>query len=122
MIMPDPQSDWDKVWGQLIAKAWADDNFKKRLIADPGAVLKEHGINVPAGMQVKVVENSSQVVHVALPPKPPAEELSDEELSKAAGGDHGCRGCHYSENRPPCNYCGDGEGRRCCEWENGYCR
>ena len=32
----------DKQWSQIVAKAWADANFKQRLLADPAAVLKEN--------------------------------------------------------------------------------
>jgi hypothetical protein len=42
---------------------------------------------VPAGLQVRVVENTGQQVHLVLPAKP-GEELSDDELDRvaAAGG------------------------------------
>ena len=68
----------------MVAKAWSDELFKKRLLADPAAVLKEHGIAVPAEMAVKVVEDSARVVHLILPERP--GEVSDEELAKVAGG------------------------------------
>ena len=56
-------------------------------MADPKAVLKEHGLDVPDGIDVKVVENADDCVHITLP-APPASHgtLSDEELSAAAGG------------------------------------
>jgi hypothetical protein len=75
---------FEKVWSQMVAKAWSDELFKKRLLADPAAVLKEHGIAVPAEMAVKVVEDSAKVVHLILPERP--GEISDEELAKVAGG------------------------------------
>jgi hypothetical protein len=88
--------DFDYEWGQLIAKAWADDAFKKKLLADPAGVLKEHGLIVPASIQLKVVENSDKVLYLTLPIKPTAEELSEEELHRVAGGHNlyrtaGCR-------------------------------
>ena len=72
----------------MVAKAWSDELFKKRLLADPAAVLKEHGIEVPAEMAVKVVEDSAEVVHFILP-SPPVE-LSEEELKQVAGGTGTC--------------------------------
>ena len=73
-------------WGQIVAKAWQDDIFKKRLVAEPAVVLKEHGIQVPAGVQLRVVENTDQVIHLTLPAQPREGELSDEELEGVAGG------------------------------------
>ena len=70
-----------KEYAKVIAKAWVDDDFKKRLIADPAAVLGEHGIDVPEGMSVKVVERKENEIHIPLPPKPKefggAEELME---------------------------------------------
>ena len=54
---------------------------------DPKAVIAEHGMNVPDGMDVKVVENADNCVHITMPAPPTGSmELSDEELSNAAGG------------------------------------
>ena len=56
-------------------------------MADPKAVLKEHGLDVPDNLDVKVVENADNCVHITLP-APPAGymDLSEDELSNAAGG------------------------------------
>ena len=57
-------------------------------MADPKAVLAEHGIAVPDGIDVNVVENSDNTVHITMPQAPAGDgELSDEELSNVAGGD-----------------------------------
>jgi hypothetical protein len=71
---------------QVIAKAWADEEFKQMLLADPAAALKQEGIAVPEGVQVKVVENTDNVFHLVLPPKQASDELSDQQLESAAGG------------------------------------
>ena len=71
----------------LFAACWKDDALKARFMADPKAVLTERGIEMPDGMDVKVVENTDITVHMTLPMAPDGhEELSDEELSNAAGG------------------------------------
>lgn len=57
---------------QLVAKAWADESFKQRLLADPVAVLKAEGLELPAGLTVKVLENTDKVFHLVLPPNPPS--------------------------------------------------
>ena len=77
-------------WGQIVAKAWADEPFKKRLLADPLAVLKEHNMDVPLGVQVKIVEDTDMVYYLRLPLKPSMEELSEEDLEKVAGGGAKC--------------------------------
>ena len=72
---------------QLFAACWKDEALKGRFMADPEAVLKEHGLDVPDGIEVKVVENSDSHVHITLPAPPSGhQDLSDEELSNAAGG------------------------------------
>ena len=72
---------------QLFAACWKDEALKARLMADPKAVLKEHNLDVPDGIDVKVVENADDCVHITLPAAPAGDgELSDEELGNAAGG------------------------------------
>src|SRR3954464_5892590 len=73
-------------WGKIVAEAWQDEAFKKRLIADPSAVLKEIGINVPAGVQLRVVENTDGLVPFTFPAKPRQGELSNAELAGVAAG------------------------------------
>ncbi len=72
---------------EAIAHAWTDANYKSRLVAEPGAALAEHGIEVPEGTTVKVVENSADTHHVVLPIRPAnADKMSPEELEKIAAG------------------------------------
>ena len=72
---------------QLFAACWKDEALKARFMADPKAVLKEHGLDVPDGMDVKVVENADDCVHITLPAPPTGhKDLSDDELRNAAGG------------------------------------
>ena len=75
---------------RIIAKAWADDGFKARLLADPAAVAAAEGIAVPAGVKIVVHENKPDELHVVLPAKPRAE-LSDSELVDVTGGGGGNR-------------------------------
>ena len=85
---------------QLFATCWKDEALKARFMSDPKAVLAEHGVVVPDGMNVNVVENSDNTVHITLPMAPTGDiELSDEELSKAAGG---CDGYPWGETYSGC--------------------
>ena len=77
--------EFTKQYGQVIAKAWADDEFKARLLADPASVLKAEGIAVPDGVELRAVENTDSVMYLTLPPKP-SEDLSDEQLNQLARG------------------------------------
>ena len=71
----------------LFAACWKDEALKARFMADPKAVLAEYGIDVPDGINVNVVENSDNTVHITMPQAPDgAGELSDEELANVAGG------------------------------------
>jgi hypothetical protein len=57
------QEQQNNQWSKIVAKALADDGLKKRLLAEPAAVLQEFGIEVPARGQVRAVENTDQVIH-----------------------------------------------------------
>ena len=72
---------------RLFAACWKDEALKARFLSDPKAVLAEHGLDVPDGIDLKVVENADDCVHITLPAPPAASgDLSDDELSNAAGG------------------------------------
>ena len=71
----------------LFAACWKDEALKARFMTDPKAVLAEHGIDVPDGIDVNVVENTDNTVHITMPQAPAGDgELSDEELGNVAGG------------------------------------
>ena len=71
----------------LFAACWKDEALKARFMADPKAVMQEFDLEVPVGIDVKVVENADDCVHITLPAPPAASgELSDDDLEKAAGG------------------------------------
>jgi hypothetical protein len=71
-------------WNKIRTKAGADDAFRKRLLADPAAVLREHGVQVPPGFQFRVAQDTDGGTLVL--PAEPSAELSDEELDQASGG------------------------------------
>jgi hypothetical protein len=69
----------------IVAKAVKDPKFREELKKDPAAAIeKAIGVKLPAGMTVKVVEDTAAVVHLVLPPS--ARPLSEKELGKVAGG------------------------------------
>jgi hypothetical protein len=109
--------NWDYQWSQVVGQAWADDAFKQRLFADPTTTLQECGLTIPPGIQVKVVEGNSAVedtndlLHLVLPPRPSAEDLSEEEL--LAGS--------TPVGATPCGWCERCECHRCHHCERCSC-
>ncbi len=72
---------------QVIARAWSDPDFKAQLLDDPKTVLAGYGIDLPTGLNLKIVENTADTMHVVLPAVPSqAGDLSDEDLQNLAGG------------------------------------
>ena len=63
---------------KIIAKAWADDAFKQRLLSKPSETLREKGIEVPSEVEIRVVESTSNVYYVVLPPRPSSGEVDVE--------------------------------------------
>ena len=91
----------------LVARAWSDESLKERLLAEPAAVLEEHGIDVPPGIELMVVEDTDEVCHLVLPPGP-SGDLLEEELTSSIGFDSFSGVCGYCG----CGRCGCGC-RRC---------
>ena len=72
---------------RLFAACWKDEALKARLMTDPKAVLAEYDMPVPHNLDVKVVENADDCVHITLPAPPAGHmDLSDDDLVNAAGG------------------------------------
>ncbi|MFC4598232.1 NHLP leader peptide family RiPP precursor [Cohnella hongkongensis] len=61
---------------QIIKKAWEDSAFKNRLLNNPKeAIQAEFGVEIPGGIDLKVVEESASLYYLVLPPKP--EDVGD---------------------------------------------
>ena len=83
--MATEQETWKK-WSELVAQVRSDHELKQRLIAKPAVVLQEYGIEVPAGVDVRVLENTDKVLYLTLPPPGDPIELTAGELGNLAGG------------------------------------
>ena len=83
------KEDMEKLWSQIVKRAWKDEVFKQRLLKDPKKVAKdEYHIDIPSDKQIMIVEASLDTQILRLPLKPASDEMSSEELEKlAAGGD-----------------------------------
>lgn len=62
-----------------------DAGFRARLEQDAPAVLRDMGLPVPPGLLVRVVADTTAVVHVVMPPDP-NRDLDDEALGLVVGG------------------------------------
>jgi len=54
---------------RVVARAWVDDGFRQRLLADANAALTELGLSMGGGLQeqrLKVVENTAQAHNVVV--------------------------------------------------------
>jgi hypothetical protein len=60
---------FQKAYGRMVVRSWSDEAFRERFLSDPIDVFKEHGIDVPEGVHVKVLENTDKEVHFILPSK-----------------------------------------------------
>ena len=52
----------------IIVPAVQSEEFRKKLLADPGAVLAGAGIALPEGVIVHFVENTEDTIYIAIPP------------------------------------------------------
>ena len=104
------QEEQGKKMSQLLAKCWADDGFKQKLLDDPAATLKAEGVELPAGLSIKAMENTDALFHLVIPAKP--TDLSDEDLDKVAGGACACCVIKAAETWTTCNTLANGA----CWW------
>lgn len=73
---------------RIIKHSWDDPAFRKEFLADPKATIAKYtGIAAADLPEVVVHEEAAGSWHIVLPAKPAdAQELSDEDLEKVAGG------------------------------------
>jgi hypothetical protein len=93
--MPKATRDSERNYGEIVKRAWLDEAFRERLKANPRAVLRESGVEVPDRIEIRVIQNTPEAVYLMLPPakrpRPASGELTDKELERVAGG------CDYGD-------------------------
>ena len=71
----------------LLQKAAQDEAFRRELVANPSAAIgKVVGTQLPADLEITVLEESSRQLYLVLPAKAGSRELAEEELAGVAGG------------------------------------
>lgn len=76
---------------ELTRRVWSDDAFAAQVESDPVAALKTMGVEVPAGVKVKVVVQRRDRVYFTIPPArapnapPPSAPLNQMDLWSSQG-------------------------------------
>ena len=73
-------------WAAIVAQSWLDETLRRRLLEEPAAVLREHGVELPENTRVQAVEGDVNTLILPTPRRPEGMELSEEELEAVAGG------------------------------------
>ena len=72
---------------KVIVACWQDEAVKARFLADPKAVLAEHGMKMPDQIGIEASEDTDLHINLTIPAAPLGNgELSDGELDAVAGG------------------------------------
>ena len=72
---------------KLLLRSATDQEFRRKLLTTPREALREfHGREIPAGVDVRFIENTADATFVLPDPIDPAAELSEQEMEAVAGG------------------------------------
>ena len=92
--------------GQLISQCWEDQNYKQAFLANPEKILKEAGIDLPADLRIRVLENTPTILYSIFPATLTAEYLaeltkglSDQKFALPEGGE-----LRFVQNSAAVNY------------------
>jgi hypothetical protein len=59
------EGDRDRtVLAMIAARAWRDSSFRQQFVTDPKSVLAQEGVDVPDGVDVKVVEDTDTIKYL----------------------------------------------------------
>ncbi|MCU0325973.1 MAG: NHLP leader peptide family RiPP precursor [Spirosomaceae bacterium] len=84
-------SQEQKLYAEIVQKAWDDADFKKELVANPVKAIENltgKKMNLPAGKTLVVRDQTDEsTVYINIPAQPQMDvELNEEQLEAAAGG------------------------------------
>jgi hypothetical protein len=88
-----------KLYAEIVQKAWDDADFKKQLVENPVAAIENFTgkkLNLPAGKTFVVRDQTDEsAIYINIPAAPKAvdAELNDAQLEAVAGGIIGPGGC-----------------------------
>lgn len=86
--MADQRMSLLEIQEKVMTQAAKDENFRREMLTDPkGTFAKYSGQQLPDELEIKVHEDTKDILHLVLPPDLSGMELSDEDLEKVAGGE-----------------------------------
>jgi hypothetical protein len=66
---------------EIIFRAWSDQDFKKRLIAEPRAIMEEFGADVPPeDFKIQIIESHPGEVCFVLPAAPDFGSMTEADI------------------------------------------
>lgn len=89
MTEPDLPMTRREIEEKIIARAWNDEEFRRKFVADPKGQFEAHlGTKLPKTLTMTAHEETENSIHFVIPMKPQVTlgELSDEDLESIAGG------------------------------------
>ncbi|MDP5216427.1 NHLP leader peptide family RiPP precursor [Ruegeria sp. 2205SS24-7] len=85
MTIKDKQSGADHLTA-IYERAWTDEAFNARLKTDPKAAIEEIIGELPADIEINVVQDTADTKYLHIPAAPKQGEVSDSELLGVQGG------------------------------------
>lgn len=76
------------ILSKVIARAWKDSAYKKKLMENPTAVLKEAGVDIASHTTITILENTKERHFFVFPDKNDGE-MSEEDLMVSGGAGTG---------------------------------
>jgi|GEM_PF-6489827 len=65
--MTDGKTNNHAIMGQIIARCWQDEGYKKSFLQNPKKEMQEAGIAIPENIKITVLENTSKIIYSVLP-------------------------------------------------------
>ena len=56
-----------QAYTDIVARYFGNPEFRGKVDADPARVLREEGLDIPEGVEVKILFNSASLLHLVLP-------------------------------------------------------
>lgn len=70
---------------KVIARTWAEPDFREALKSDARPALKEMGVDVPEGVKINISEDTENVWNLVLPPSPEIGGVEELDVYASAG-------------------------------------
>jgi hypothetical protein len=71
----------NSLFDELLLDVYSDMELKQRFLENPTSVLKARGVEVPDGVELRILEDSPTVRHIVLPHFHHGSPASTEELA-----------------------------------------